>query len=456
MKYYDSYSEKRKRHIAAKNSGYINNMSLAPNDCRQIYESKIEALHFATIFKASLKDDLKWDNPIISTSYFPDLTIATDLAENGKLSVKEHDGVFGPYITRISQKGKKGGYYFRIVEFVGYGIAYLNGYDYVGDELNMLAAVDETKIKPFFEDVKKKYKEHIAQTNAGKLIIYTLERGNPRTHVVDMPQVTEIDMVADQVLLKDINDDLKSFFDADIALYEKFNIAHRRGIMFHGPPGCGKTLMCKYIAHKAKVPVVQFFASAAADTSDLLDFFNYMADISPAIVIFEDLDSLFKGDLARSNFLNILDGACTDKKLSLLVLATTNHIKEIDEALTQRPSRFDRHYLFGFPSAELRRQYVMQRFSEVKSFIGDEKLIETFVKYTEKMSFAHLNEIYTQAARKAIAAGKDKLSIRLIREAIGNVKKETGTDKGDVSFVKSAPLAAFKGDGQYIEDGDED
>jgi AAA+ superfamily predicted ATPase len=410
---------------------------------RSIYESKVESLHFSTLFKKILTEQLKWDNPVITNSYFSSMETAIDMAAKGTVKTRELSCIFEPALERLNEKGKHKGDIFKVIYFEEYELAYLSGFDYVGDELNLYAAPTREHFTIFFDAIKRKFKDFNRKENEGKLTIYTIEHGNARTYNVPFTPITTEQMVADSQTLADIHVDLQTFF-ADEELFKQFDVTHRRGIMFYGPPGCGKTMMCKHIATISKVPVVQFFASAGCDTGDLIKFFEYMGDISPAIVILEDLDSLFKGELARSNFLNIIDGACTDKNTSLLIIATTNHIKEIDEALTQRPSRFDRHYLFNFPSAELRREYIMKRFDKVKSLVENTELVEAFVSNTDSMSYAHLNEIYTQAALRAIGRKETSLKLDDVHSAITNVRKETTKSGGNQMGIKPTSLASFK------------
>ena len=62
-------------------------------------------------------------------------------------------------------------------------------------------------------------------------------------------------------------------------------------------------------------------------------------EMSPCVVILEDLDSLIT-DRNRSFFLNQLDGL--EGNDGLLVIGTTNHFEKLDPGLSARPSRFDR------------------------------------------------------------------------------------------------------------------
>jgi SpoVK/Ycf46/Vps4 family AAA+-type ATPase len=311
----------------------------------------------------------------------------------------------------------------------------LNGRDYVGDELTLYAAKHPDSLEKFYHQSKEIYRKYNKEKNSDKLTIYAIEHGTVKKHHVPLNNVTEMDMVFDPHVLNEIKLDLSTFFASD-AQFHHYEIAHRRGILMYGPPGCGKTMMCKHIASIAKVPVLQFFVPNGCDSSDLINFFEYASDVSPAIVILEDIDTLFKGDLSRSNFLNLVDGVCTDKDTSMLIIATTNHLEDIDEAISKRPSRFDRQYFFNHPTPALREQYIKKRFAKLPNLIDIPEVMQALVKDTEKMSFAHLNEIYTQCCLKTISL--QPMSIGEVRAIINNVKKETTNKRGALGL---APLA---------------
>ena len=67
--------------------------------------------------------------------------------------------------------------------------------------------------------------------------------------------------------------------------------------------------------------------------------FNKARELSPCVVILEDLDSLINNQ-NRSFFLNQLDGL--EGNDGLLIIGTTNHFDQLDPGLSTRPSRFDR------------------------------------------------------------------------------------------------------------------
>lgn len=71
----------------------------------------------------------------------------------------------------------------------------------------------------------------------------------------------------------------------------------------------------------------------------MADVFDKARQLSPALIILEDLDSLIN-DKNRSFFLNQLDGLQSND--GLLIIVTTNHFDRLDPGLSTRPSRFDR------------------------------------------------------------------------------------------------------------------
>jgi transitional endoplasmic reticulum ATPase len=71
----------------------------------------------------------------------------------------------------------------------------------------------------------------------------------------------------------------------------------------------------------------------------MAECFRKARELAPCCLILEDLDSLINND-NRSFFLNQIDGL--EGNDGLLVVGTTNHLDQLDPALTTRPSRFDR------------------------------------------------------------------------------------------------------------------
>jgi len=128
---------------------------------------------------------------------------------------------------------------------------------------------------------------------------------------------------------------------------------------------------------------------------DYLDLaFERAISYAPCVLCFEDLDSLFN-NVPLSHFLNKLDGLAPLE--GVLVLATTNHPGELDEALTNRPSRFDRVFEIGNPGPAERRAYLGRQMGGA----FDERVVE----WTDGLSFAQVKEVWVTACLEAIHGG---------------------------------------------------
>lgn len=94
--------------------------------------------------------------------------------------------------------------------------------------------------------------------------------------------------------------------------------------------------------------------------------------------------------------MNELDGFRVNT--GVVVLATTNHPEKLDTAILDRPSRFDRKYVFGLPGESERQAYVEKWNSELQAELRiSEKAAAAIVKQTEGFSFAYLKEMFVSS-----------------------------------------------------------
>lgn len=156
-------------------------------------------------------------------------------------------------------------------------------------------------------------------------------------------------LVLPGALKREIVGDLTAFLDAQ-ATYERYGAPWKRGILFLGPPGNGKTHAVKGIAKALGKPCL-YVRNMAYDHA-IGQMFAQARRSAPCLLVLEDLDSLVKNE-HRSLLLNELDGFAANT--GIVTLATTNHPERLDPALIERPSRFDRKYLDRRPAAAARR-----------------------------------------------------------------------------------------------------
>jgi len=173
------------------------------------------------------------------------------------------------------------------------------------------------------------------------------------------------------------------------------SLPYKRGIIIYGPHGNGKTTFIKHILGEYKDSYRLLIDSGMHFSPELFDFINKVfPKEGKKIIVFEDVESISQGNegrsyAKRSSFLNFIDGPKTME--STMFLATTNHIDLVDEALADRPSRFDKRYRIGLPGKISRSKFLVKFFPELKD---DKKRLEGLVDSTKNFSGAYFKELF--------------------------------------------------------------
>lgn len=150
-------------------------------------------------------------------------------------------------------------------------------------------------------------------------------------------------------------------------VFAQLGIEPPKGVLMHGPPGCGKTLLAKAVANETHAhfisingpEIVGKFAGEAEEK--LRRIFANAEKNAPAIVFVDEIDAIAskRDDLYGiegrivAQLLTIMDGL--KDRGQVIVLAATNRPDVIDAAL-RRPGRFDREISIGVPDRKGRKE----------------------------------------------------------------------------------------------------
>ena len=218
------------------------------------------------------------------------------------------------------------------------------------------------------------------------------------------------DVILDPGMKSSIIGEMTKFFNSKDR-YKKLHVPWKRGIIFHGPPGNGKTVSIKAMMHSLydrddPVPTlyVRSLSSYGGPEYAIRTIFSKARQMAPCLLVFEDLDSIVS-DAVRSYFLNEVDGLQNND--GIMMVGSTNHLDRLDPGISKRPSRFDRKYLFPDPNMEERVEYC--EFWRRKLDGNDDVefpqiLTRAIAGITKDFSFAYIQEAFV-AALLAIANG---------------------------------------------------
>jgi transitional endoplasmic reticulum ATPase len=182
-----------------------------------------------------------------------------------------------------------------------------------------------------------------------------------------------------------------------------------KGVIFTGLPGTGKTYLARIIANESKakfylVSGPSIVSKWVGDSEETLRrIFEAAAKEERAIIFFDEIDSIAErrtGDSHEASkrlvaqLLTLLDGFDQGSG-NVVVIAATNRIEDVDEALL-RPGRFDWEIPFDTPTLEDRFEILRVGAQRLKT-TGDLPLQDVAL-LTDGWSAARLSSIWTEAA----------------------------------------------------------
>jgi AAA+ superfamily predicted ATPase len=231
----------------------------------------------------------------------------------------------------------------------------------------------------------------------------------------DAPDMdTELQKVCweDIILPKEQRDDIQrtveTFFQQK-SVFQEMGFPWRRGILLVGPPGTGKTMVCKAAARaqpETSFLYVRDVRESCRGEEAIDSIFAEARRRAPCILAIEDMDGLVY-DGNRTRFLNELDGFKNND--GLLIIASSNHPHKIDEALLKRPSRFDRVYHIGIPAVEERIAFGKRLLAHIERLPAGVDIGALAVRVadgTEGFTPAFLKEAYLSAMLQIVQEGR--------------------------------------------------
>lgn len=185
-------------------------------------------------------------------------------------------------------------------------------------------------------------------------------------------------------IVPDIISEVSRFWDK-AEEYKANKVIHKRGMLFFGYPGCGKTsiisLLCnELIQRKGVIFSISGPENLQYYVTFMKNYFRQIEPQTPIITIIEDIDTYSDSPI----ILDFLDGKSQIEHH--LVIATTNNTKNIPSSFT-RPSRIDLKVEVPYPDEETRKEYLKQ-----KKF--DPSKLDEVASLTDSFSFADLKELF--------------------------------------------------------------
>ncbi len=204
-------------------------------------------------------------------------------------------------------------------------------------------------------------------------------------------------------------------------LFQRLGIEPPKGVLLHGPPGCGKTLLARAVATESEV---NFFSINGPEIMSkfygesekrLRGIFEKAQKSSPSIIFIDELDAIapkredVTGEVERrvvAQLLALMDGL--EARGNVIVIGASNRVNAIDPAL-RRPGRFDREIEIGVPDKKGRFE-ILQIHSRGMPLSKDVDL-KRLSEITHGYSGADISALCREAAMKALRRYLPKINL---------------------------------------------
>jgi len=198
--------------------------------------------------------------------------------------------------------------------------------------------------------------------------VLSLEAGYQWTGHAARIRVHELEPVArDEVILPDatlqaLDRNVIRFAEQRSAL-RGLGLSTQKGLLFHGPPGTGKTHCIRYLAGQLRGHTTLLIT--AEEMGVLPEYMALARLLQPALVVIEDADLIARDRSERGSacdevmlnrLLNELDGL--RERADVFFILTTNRPQTLEPALASRPGRVDQAIAFPLPDEARRRRLV--------------------------------------------------------------------------------------------------
>lgn len=199
--------------------------------------------------------------------------------------------------------------------------------------------------------------------------------------------------------------------------FKKFGMKPSKGVLFYGPPGCGKTLMAKAVANECssnfisiKGPelMTMWFGESEANVRGV---FEKGRTAAPCVLFFDELDSIGgsrgsnssgAGDRVLNQLLTEMDGAGVKK--DLFFIGATNRPDILDEALI-RPGRLDQ--LIYIPLPDQPSRAAIFKAVLAKTPLASNISVDFMAEMTDGYSGADLTALCEMAMKAAVKEAVD-------------------------------------------------
>jgi proteasome regulatory subunit len=223
-------------------------------------------------------------------------------------------------------------------------------------------------------------------------------------------------------------------------IFRRIGVEPPKGILLHGSPGTGKTLIAKAVAHEAKATFIRMSGSELVhkfigEGAGLVrELFMLARERAPAIVFIDEIDAVGStrtndgtsgsAEVQRTMMQLLAEMDGFDNRGDVRIMAATNRVDMLDRALL-RPGRFDRIIEIPLPDATGRLE-ILKIHSRKMQLVGVD--LNEITAMTENATGAELQAVCREAGMMAVRREAEAVERRDFIDGVHKVKNEKVMD----------------------------
>ncbi len=237
-------------------------------------------------------------------------------------------------------------------------------------------------------------------------------------------------------------------------LFQRLGIEPPKGVLLHGPPGCGKTLLARAVANESEATffsingpeiMSKFYGESEAR---LREIFQQAQQNAPSIIFIDELDAIapkreeVTGEVERrvvAQLLALMDGL--SGRGNVIVIGATNRPSALDPAL-RRPGRFDREIEIGVPDKQGRNEILQIHTRGMP--LADDFDLKKLADMTHGYTGADLSSLGRETAMKALRRYLPQINLEEERVPPSVLEKMTVTMEDFVNAYKEITPTAMR------------
>ncbi|GCF13306.1 peptidase [Haloarcula mannanilytica] len=230
--------------------------------------------------------------------------------------------------------------------------------------------------------------------------------------------------------------------------FREVGIEPPSGVLLHGPPGTGKTMLAKAVANETDATFIKMAGSELVrkfigEGARLVrDLFELAAEREPAIIFIDEIDAIAakrtesktSGDAevqrTMMQLLSEMDGF--DERGEIRIIAATNRFDMLDRAIL-RPGRFDR--LIEVPNPDKAGRERILEIHTTEMNLDDDVDLGAFAAETDGLSGAELASLATEAGMFAIRDGRTTVKQSDLHDAYEKIEADDDASSVPVAFA---------------------